>query len=53
VAGLCAARTDVEFVGYPGGTHMSVLADGSHLNADLERRTAERFAGTRSTPNCP
>lgn len=52
VATLCADDVDVEFHGYPGGTHMSVLAVGSDLNEDVVAWTKERFAGAPSTPNC-
>lgn len=49
---LCADAVDVEFHGYPGGTHMSVLAIGSELNKDLVAWTKDRLAGAPSTPNC-
>lgn len=52
VTGLCRAGTDVEFRGYPGGTHMSVLADGSALGDDLVRWTTDRLAAKSSTPTC-
>ncbi|TDE97647.1 lipase [Occultella glacieicola] len=50
---LCGQGVDVEFHGYPDGTHMSVLATGSQLNADVVRWTQERLAGSPSEPNCP
>ena len=53
VATLCAEGTDVEFHGYPGGTHMSVIATGSTLSRDLVKWTQDRLAGRPSTPNCP
>lgn len=53
VAGLCATGTDVDFRGYPGGTHMSVLAAGSDLNADLVAWTQDRLAGKPAPSTCP
>lgn len=52
VEALCADDVDVEFHGYPGGTHMSVLAVGSDLNQDLVAWTKDRLDGAPSTPNC-
>lgn len=52
VDGLCADGVDVEFRKYPHGTHMSVLAKGSQMNADVVAWTKDRLAGTTSTPNC-
>ncbi len=53
VAGLCKAGDDVDFVGYPGGTHMSILDAGSPLSTRLEEWTEERFAAAPATGNCP
>lgn len=53
VARLCAAGVNVETIGYPGGTHMSVLEVGSQLSDDLVAWTAARLAGTATTGNCP
>lgn len=52
VAGLCAQETDVEFLGYPGGNHMSILETGSPLSVRLEEWTRARLADEPSTPNC-
>ena len=52
VAGLCARGVDVEFHGYPGGTHMSVLKAGSPLDEDVVAWTKDRLAGRPSQPNC-
>lgn len=51
-ADLCAAGADLEFHGYPGGTHMSVLAVGSALTEDLIAWTRDRLDGEPSTPTC-
>lgn len=53
VAGLCSRGTDVEFHGYPGGTHMSVLEKGSELNDDVLAWTQDRFDAKPSQPSCP
>ncbi|MCR1782618.1 DUF308 domain-containing protein [Nocardioides carbamazepini] len=53
VADLCARGTDVEFHGYPGGTHMSVLKAGSALDDDVVAWTEDRLARRPSRPNCP
>ncbi|WGX98581.1 lipase family protein [Nocardioides sp. L-11A] len=52
VADLCARGTDVEFHGYPGGTHMSVLEAGSPLDDDVVAWTQDRLAERPSRPNC-
>ncbi len=52
VAGLCSRDADVEFRGYPGGTHMSVLEEGSRLSSDVVAWTQDRLAGRPSTPSC-
>ncbi|MDQ6522288.1 lipase family protein [Nocardioides sp. LHD-245] len=53
VADLCAQGIDVEFHGYPGGTHMSVLKAGSALDDDVVAWTQDRLAGRPARPNCP
>lgn len=50
---LCGMDVDVEFHGYPDGSHMSVLAPGAQLNEDVVRWTQDRLAGLASEPNCP
>lgn len=52
VAELCQAGVDVEFTGYAGGTHMSVLETGSALSIDLEAWTQARLAGQPTTSGC-
>lgn len=52
VAGLCQQGVGVEFEGYPGGTHMSILETGSPLSARLEEWTQARLAGEPAAGNC-
>jgi acetyl esterase/lipase/uncharacterized membrane protein HdeD (DUF308 family) len=52
VAGLCSHGADVEFRGYPGGTHMSVIAAGSPLSDDLVRWTRDRLADAPAVSTC-
>src|SRR5699024_8398275 len=51
-ADLCARGTDLEFHGYPGGTHMSVLEVGSDLTGDLLAWTHARLAGEEAASTC-
>lgn len=52
VAGLCRGDAEVEFAGYPGGTHMSILETGSPLGIRLEEWTQARLAGEPAADDC-
>jgi len=52
VAALCARHTDVDFRGYPGGTHMSILKTGTALGTDLVAWTENRLAGRPERAGC-
>jgi pimeloyl-ACP methyl ester carboxylesterase len=52
VAGLCRGGFNVQFQGYPGGTHMSILETGSPLSLRLEQWTRARLAGEPSKADC-
>lgn len=52
VAGLCRDGVHVEFAGYPGGSHMSILETGSALSVRLEEWTTARLAGLPTGDGC-
>lgn len=49
---VCATGVALEARSYPGGTHMSILADDAALDTDLEAWTAARFAGGAAPTTC-
>jgi acetyl esterase/lipase len=52
VAGQCAAGYHLDFITYPGLTHMGVLAADSPLTGELTTWTAGRFAGKPAPATC-
>ncbi|MFW0785299.1 lipase family protein [Gordonia sp. CPCC 206044] len=50
---LCASGTTVDFVGYPGGDHMSILKRDSRTNADVIAWTRDRLEGEPAPSTCP
>lgn len=53
VASRCEAGQAIEYKVYPGLDHLSLVAPGSPLDADLLHWTAQRFAGAPASSNCP
>ncbi|UDL89196.1 lipase family protein [Mesorhizobium sp. PAMC28654] len=52
VKSRCAAGQPVDFLSYPGVGHLSLVAEGSPLTADLMTWTRDRFAGAPAAPGC-
>lgn len=52
VGSRCAAGQPVDFLSYPDLGHLSLVAEGSPLTADLMTWTRDRFAGVPPAPGC-
>lgn len=52
VADQCAAGYHLDYIKYPGLTHMGLLAADSPLTGELTTWTADRFAGTPAPHTC-
>lgn len=52
VRSRCPAGQPVDFLSYPGIGHLSLVAEGSPLTADLMAWTRDRFAGVPPSPGC-
>lgn len=49
----CAEGQPLEYREYPGLDHLTLVADGSPLTAELERWTEERWVGSPAVSTCP
>ncbi|WP_434722211.1 lipase family protein [Mesorhizobium sp. RIZ17] len=52
VAQRCSAGQKIDYRQFDGRGHLSLVADGSPLEAGLIAWTEDRFDGAPATPNC-